>query len=95
MPLTKSDKNWIKKTSEEASKKAVEDNNTHIFGYLNTFFAKKDGLEDVKKEVKKIDKVLDMLDTILGNQVKDKQELDMVTARVSNHEQRIQKLEEK
>jgi|GEM_PF-5029609 len=87
MPLTKSDKNWIKK--------AIQDNNTNIFGYLNNFFAKKDELEEVKKEVKKIDKVLDMLDKVLGNQVKDKQDLDLVSARVSNNKDRINALENK
>ena len=35
----------------------------------------------------------DRTDQILGNQVKDKEEIDLVNSRVSNHEERIQALE--
>lgn len=91
MSLTTNDKKWVKKTIDDS----VAQNNSNIFGYMNQTFAKQPDIEDVKKELKKIDKVIDMLDTILGNQMKDKQDLDLVSARVGDHEDRIQKLESK
>lgn len=39
------------------------------------------------------DDFFDRTDQILGNQVKDKEEIDLVSARVSDHEQRLQALE--
>lgn len=38
-------------------------------------------------------KIQDMLDKILGNQIKDKQDLDLVNSRVGNHEERLEALE--
>jgi hypothetical protein len=97
MSLTKSDKNWIASTVDSTVGKAIEQNNKRIFAYMNQTFAKQTDMDEVKAILtdhdSKFDRILDMLDTILGNQVKDRQELDIVSSRLSNHEGRIQALE--
>ncbi len=92
MSLTKLDKNWIQKTINETIVKAFTD----FYDVIRQNFASKEELQKVENRLdKKFDTVIDKLDSILGNLNEDRDDINLMSARVSDHEDRLQVLESK
>jgi len=95
MPLTKTDKNWIDNLLETKLDVRFNEFSSKFLNYINATFAKQSDLEEVKTQVAKIDRVVELLDQVVGNQKKQQDEEAILSANVSDHEERIQALESK
>lgn len=92
MALTKKDFSQIQKLI----KQSLEENNKVIFGYMNKIFATKEDLNDLREEFSHLptkDEFYESQDKLAARLQKIDQQTDILPARVTEHEVRIEKIE--